>query len=65
MKRMMQRLGRLARMFHEGNGFSGKSGKEGWTNIVHPLARLGGCTILFKIRSQIYQKTIQVQTVIF
>jgi len=31
----------LARILHEGNGFSGKSAEEDWTNITNALASQG------------------------
>ncbi len=31
-------LNMLARIFHEGNGISGKYDKEGWANIVKVIA---------------------------
>ncbi len=31
----------LTRIFHEGNGISGESGEEGWTNITNAIASSG------------------------
>ncbi len=40
----------------KGMDFSGKSGKEGWTNIVHPLARLGGARFCSRFEARFIRK---------
>ncbi len=46
----------LARMFHEGNGISGQSGKEGWTNIVNTLAGLGFERFCSRFEARLFRK---------
>jgi hypothetical protein len=49
----------------KGNGIQGKFGKEAWTNARKSIAVAMVRGDLFKIRSQIFPETVQVQTVLF